>query len=90
MQAVNFYLLLLNAAAFAAMGADKRKAIRGDYRIPERTLFLLSFIGGSLGAYTGMYCFRHKTRHKKFVIGMPLILIFHLAVYVILISGLSY
>ena len=66
------YLVMINAAAFAAMGADKSKARR-------RTLFLLSLLGGSVGSLAGMYTFRHKTRHLKFVLGMPLILILHLA-----------
>ena len=74
------YLLLMNLAAFIAMGVDKSKAKRGAWRIPEKTLFLLSFLGGSIGSLTGVYTFRHKTRHVKFTIGMPLILLFHLAI----------
>lgn len=73
------YLVMINAAAFAAMGADKSKARRRAWRIPEKTLFLLSLLGGSVGSLAGMYTFRHKTRHLKFVLGMPLILILHLA-----------
>ncbi len=73
------YLILINAAAFAAMGADKARARRRAWRIPEKTLFLLSLFGGSIGSLAGMYTFRHKTRHMKFVIGMPLILILQLA-----------
>ena len=72
------YLVIMNLAAFIAMGVDKSKAKRGAWRIPEKTLFLLSFLGGSIGSLAGMYTFRHKTRHMKFVIGMPAILIFHL------------
>ncbi len=71
------YLVMINAAAFAAMGADKSKARRRAWRIPEKTLFLLSLLG--VGSLAGMYTFRHKTRHLKFVLGMPLILILHLA-----------
>lgn len=73
------YLVLINLAAFIAMGVDKSKAKRGAWRIPEKTLFLLSLLGGSIGSLAGMYAFRHKTRHMKFVIGMPAILILHLA-----------
>lgn len=74
------YLGAMNLIAFAAMGVDKSKAKRGAWRVPEKTLFLLSFIGGSIGALAGMYTFRHKTKHKKFVIGMPAILVLHLVV----------
>ena len=78
--AIAIYLLILNLATFTAMGMDKSKAKRGAWRIPEKTLFLLSFFGGSIGSLAGMYTFRHKTRHRKFVIGMPLILILHIAI----------
>ena len=74
------YLVLMNLAAFTAMGVDKSKAKRRAWRIPEKTLFLLSLLGGSIGSLVGMYTFRHKTRHLKFTIGMPLILIFHLII----------
>ncbi len=68
------YLVIINLISFIAMGADKRSAVRNERRIPERTLFLIAIIGGSLGSILGMKAFRHKTRHKRFVIGMPLIL----------------
>lgn len=73
------WLGFLNLAAFAAMGVDKRRAKRGDWRIRERTLFLLALFGGSLGAMAGMWLFRHKTRHWYFVVGMPAILILQIA-----------
>lgn len=65
------YLIIINAAAFCLMGADKYKARRGLYRIPEKTLFLAALLGGSAGAWIGMYTFRHKTRHWYFVVGIP-------------------
>lgn len=68
------YLLLINAAAFLLMLADKRKARRGKWRIPEKTLLGIAAIGGSIGAIAGMYIFRHKTKHPRFTIGLPLIL----------------
>ena len=71
------YLLVMNIIAFVTMGVDKSKAKRGAWRIPEKTLFLLSLIGGSIGALVGMYTFRHKTKHMSFVIGMPAILLLH-------------
>lgn len=74
-QIIAVYLILANIAAFALMGADKRRAQRCRWRIPERTLFLSAILGGSVGAILGMYLFRHKTRHTQFVIGLPAILI---------------
>ena len=74
------YLVFMNLIAFIAMGVDKSKAKRGAWRIPEKTLFLLSLLGGSIGSLAGMYTFRHKTRHMKFVIGMPAVLLLHIVV----------
>ena len=73
------YLLVMNVAAFLIMGADKKRAIAQKRRIPEKTLFLMAILGGSLGAYMGMQSFRHKTKHLKFTIGLPAILVAHLA-----------
>ena len=70
-----WYLLLINAAAFVLMLVDKRKAIKNRWRIPERTLILSALFGGSIGALLGMYTFRHKTKHLKFTLGIPAILI---------------
>ncbi|MCI6956477.1 MAG: DUF1294 domain-containing protein [Candidatus Faecousia sp.] len=68
------YLALINAAAFALMLADKHRARKKKWRIPESTLMASALLGGSLGALAGMYTARHKTRHPKFTIGIPLIL----------------
>lgn len=68
------WLLGWNLAAFALMGVDKAKARRGRWRVPEKTLFLSALLGGSVGAMLGMSLFRHKTRHRSFRLGMPLIL----------------
>ena len=68
------YLLLINAAAFVLMLVDKEKARHHRWRISERTLVGSAILGGSLGALAGMYLFRHKTRHEKFVLGIPAIL----------------
>lgn len=57
------------------MGIDKRKAEKGAWRIPEKTLFLLTILGGGIGTIAGMYIFRHKTKKLEFTIGMPAILI---------------
>ena len=69
------YLLIVNAVAFLLMLADKQKARKKLWRIPESTLLLSAAIGGSIGALVGMYTFRHKTRHLKFTLGVPAILI---------------
>lgn len=81
---VLIYLILINFLGFALMGSDKYKAQKHLWRIPEKTLFLASVLGGSIGTLAGMYLFHHKTRHWYFVIGMPAILILQ-AVLVILL-----
>ncbi|MBO4291111.1 MAG: DUF1294 domain-containing protein [Lachnospiraceae bacterium] len=68
------YLILINLTAFAQMGIDKHKAKKKAWRIPEKTLFFSAVIGGSPGAILGMLVFHHKTRHRAFKYGMPLIL----------------
>ena len=69
-----FYLLTINAAGFVIMLADKRKAQKNQWRIPEATLITVALLGGSVGSLAGMRLFRHKTRKPKFYIGIPLIL----------------
>lgn len=69
------YLLIVNAVGFLLMLIDKQKARHGAWRIPEATLMGVAFIGGSIGSLAGMYLFRHKTRHPKFTVGIPIILI---------------
>lgn len=70
-------LLLMNTAAFLLMRKDKLLAKQHKQRIPESVLFLFAALGGSLGGCLGMYCFRHKTKHIKFVIGFPLLFLLH-------------
>lgn len=72
------YLLVVNIAAFAVYGWDKMCAKRGMWRVPEKILLLLAFLGGSVGAMVGMAIFRHKALHLKFRYGVPLILILQL------------
>lgn len=76
---IAIYLVIVNCVGFAAMGIDKSKAKRGAWRIPEKTLFLLSIIGGSVGTWLGLYAFHHKTKHWYFVVSMPLILVGQIA-----------
>ncbi len=78
------YLVLINIAAFAAYGMDKRKAKRNEWRTPESVLLLLAAVGGSVGAYAGMQFFRHKTKHLKFTIGVPAIFIVQVVLAVII------
>lgn len=69
------YIVIINTIAFISMYIDKRRAKRKQYRIPEKTLFLLAIVGGSIGSLLGMETFRHKTKHWYFKWGMPLILV---------------
>ena len=72
---VSLYLVVINVCTFLVYGLDKLKAKRSARRIPEKTLFALAFLGGGLGALCGMYLFRHKTKHKSFVYGIPAIVL---------------
>lgn len=78
------YLIIINIVGFVIMYADKSKAKRKAYRIPEATLFTVALIGGSIGSILGMQIFRHKTKHWYFVIGMPAILILQAVLAVVL------
>jgi uncharacterized membrane protein YsdA (DUF1294 family) len=69
----------MNVVGLLAMGIDKSKARRQAWRIPEKVLFLISLLGGSVGTWAGMYIFRHKTKHWYFVVGMPAILLLQIA-----------
>ena len=76
---LSIYLLIINAIAFCLMLIDKYKARKNLWRIPEATLISTALLGGSIGALIGMYTVRHKTRHAKFSIGIPLILLAQIA-----------
>lgn len=69
------YLLIMNAAGVLFMHEDKRRAVRGKYRIPEWVLLTVAFFGGSIGSYTAMYVFHHKTRKPRFSTGLPLMIL---------------
>ena len=71
---VLLWILGWNVAAFCLMGVDKWKAKHGRWRLPEKVLFLSALAGGSVGALLGMGFFRHKTRHPKFTVGIPVVL----------------
>lgn len=80
--ALAVWLIAINLVTFAVYGADKRRARRGAWRVPEKTLFLLPLLGGSVGALLGMRVFRHKTKHWYFVWGVPAILLAQIALAV--------
>ena len=80
------YLLIINAAGFILMLVDKYKAKKNLWRIPEATLLTVSVIGGSLGCMIGMHIARHKTKHLKFTLGIPVILALQIILIVICIS----
>ena len=85
MKLFQIYLLLINALAFLLMLIDKYKAKKNLWRIRESTLLLIAAIGGSIGALAGMYTFRHKTKHLKFTLGIPVILVLQIvAAYCVL------
>ena len=79
MRVLIYYLLGINLLTFFIFGIDKWKARRNKWRVPEATLLMLAALGGSVGALLGMSVFHHKTKHKKFLIGVPLILLAQLA-----------
>ena len=72
-------LAAVNLVAFVLYGVDKVKAKKGAWRIPEATLLLVAALGGSLGALLGMELFRHKTKHARFRVLVPLFLVLHIA-----------
>lgn len=74
------YLLIINAVGFLLMLVDKHKAKKNLWRIPEATLMTVAALGGSVGSLIGMYTVRHKTKHPKFTLGIPLILAVQLVV----------
>lgn len=78
------YLLLINLYTFVLMGRDKKLAVKQHRRVPEKRLFTLSAIGGSIGTWLGMRTWRHKTKHNSFVFGIPAIFVLQVAVVVVL------
>ena len=84
------YFIAINIIGFAVMGIDKKRAIRGAWRISEASLFLTAFLGGALGCTLGMRHFRHKTKHWYFKYGMPAIFIAELCLGLYVSSILSF
>lgn len=80
------YFLIINIIGFAMAFADKKKAENGKWRIPEATLFFVSFIGGSAGMLFGLKKIRHKTKQKRFMLGIPLMIIFQIALAAVILA----
>ena len=83
------YLLAVNIATFFLYGIDKYKAKKGRWRISEATLLLIAVVGGSIGAWAGMRLWHHKTMHKKFKYGIPVIIILQVALAVYLLTNID-
>ncbi len=75
MQNIIIYLIIINIIGFLVMYIDKQKAKKGKWRIPEKTIFIITVLGGGIGTISGMYAFRHKTKKLHFTIGLPTITI---------------
>lgn len=80
------YLIAINAVTFIFFGIDKWKAVHGKWRISEAMLLGLAVLGGSIGAWLGMMAWRHKTKHKKFQLGVPVIMIMQIVLFVYICS----
>ena len=79
------YLIIINAVGFLLMLADKRAAKKSAWRIPEARLMSIALSGGCFGVYAGMMLFRHKTKHPKFSIGVPIIIVLYIMLFVFLL-----
>lgn len=81
-QNIIIYLIIINIIGFAIMFIDKQKAKKGAWRIPEKTIFIVTALGGGVGTIAGMYIFRHKTQKLNFTIGLPFILVLEILGFV--------
>ena len=89
MNIILYYLLAVNIATFFLYGIDKYKAKKGRWRISEATLLMMAVIGGSIGAWAGMRLWHHKTMHKKFKYGIPIIIILQVTIAVYLQTNID-
>lgn len=85
MKLIVLYYMIINIFSCFLIGLDKRKAVLGQYRIKERTFFLLCWMLGSLGVLFGMYIFHHKTKHYSFKYGIPIILLINMAIMTLIL-----
>lgn len=86
MTIIGIYLIIINLIGFCIMGVDKKRAIRGAWRISEASLFSTALVGGALGCTLGMHFFHHKTKHWYFRYGMPVILLAQIFLGLLVIS----
>ncbi len=84
------YLVFINILSLYATVADKRRAVENKRRISEKTLMLLAITGGAFSEYAAMRKIHHKSKHKKFMIGLPLIIFSHIILIVLLILKVAY
>ena len=89
MNIILYYLLAVNIATFFLYGIDKYKARKGRWRISEATLLMMAVIGGSIGAWSGMRLWHHKTMHKIFKYGIPIIIILQVTIAVYLQTNID-
>lgn len=82
LSAILLYITFASFIALILMGIDKQKAKKQRWRIPERTFWSLAIIGGALGILLGMKAFRHKTKHRSFLIGIPIIIGIHIILFI--------
>ncbi|WP_163101273.1 DUF1294 domain-containing protein [Peribacillus alkalitolerans] len=85
---LELYFIVINIVGIVIMFSDKQKAKRGQYRTPERTIWIIALLGGAVGATVGMNWFRHKTKHTSFKIGLPVLSLLHIILYLLLLSKL--
>ncbi|MCC0764295.1 DUF1294 domain-containing protein [Clostridioides sp. ES-S-0006-03] len=78
---ISIYFIIINIIGLSSMYIDKKKAIKNKWRIKEATLLAIAIIGGSIGSIIGMYSFRHKTKHIKFTLGIPFIILLQLLLF---------
>ncbi|MCC0679394.1 DUF1294 domain-containing protein [Clostridioides sp. ES-S-0005-03] len=78
---ISIYFIIINIIGLSSMYIDKKKAIKNKWRIKETTLLAIAIIGGSIGSIIGMYSFRHKTKHIKFTLGIPFIILLQLLLF---------
>lgn len=89
MKAILIYLIIVNITAFTIMGIDKYKAHKHKWRISERSIFIIGLIGGGLGVLFGMGFFHHKTKHLKFTLGIPVVVILNISMFGYLLQKLK-
>ncbi|MDQ0298610.1 uncharacterized membrane protein YsdA (DUF1294 family) [Salibacterium salarium] len=83
------YMGFISVLSWLIMGIDKRNARKRRQRISEKQLWFLTIIGGSAGTLLSMYMFRHKTKHTPFIVGVPFVLLIHVALLLFILFGLS-